>query len=508
MVGAEAAAWLVPGGTGPYNQDEPDRRSSDEPDLELPEVRDDQRIGPRPGRGRRRLRDAVRPGRGRAGRATAPSSAARSTSTRTASSRTRCPAPASGCRPTGRCRFRPTTSTCCSDAVPKAVAASGVSADDVIGIGTDFTACTVLPTLADGTPLCELPELADRPHAYVKLWKHHAAQPQADRINALAHERGRAVDRPVRRQALLGVGAGQGPAAARGGPGDLRARPSAGSRRPTGSSGSCAGRYVRNVCTAGYKAVYQDGRLSVPGLPRRAGRAVRRLLRARRCRTPLGELGAAAGGLTEQAAALDRSSARDRGRGRQRRRARDAAGRAVDRARPDAHDDGHLDLPRHERRRARRGARHVRGRPGRDHSGPVGLRGRAERRRRHLRLVAAHRRARGVRGTRPRAAGSTCTSYLTDPGRAAGGRRARPRRARLAQRQPVGARRPRALRPGRRPDTGHAAGGRLPRAARGDRVRHPDRSSSRSRRPACRCASSSSPAAWSRTRSSCRSTPT
>jgi hypothetical protein len=39
MVGAEAAAWLVPAGTGPYNQDEPDRRSSDEPDLELPEVR-------------------------------------------------------------------------------------------------------------------------------------------------------------------------------------------------------------------------------------------------------------------------------------------------------------------------------------------------------------------------------------------------------------------------------------------------------------------------------------
>ncbi len=42
----------------------------------------------------------------------------------------------------------------------------------------------------DGTPLCELPDLRDRPHAYPKLWKHHAAQPQADRINALAHERG------------------------------------------------------------------------------------------------------------------------------------------------------------------------------------------------------------------------------------------------------------------------------------------------------------------------------
>src|SRR3954454_19639390 len=74
-------------------------------------------------------------------------------------------------------------------AVPKAVAAAGVRPEDVIGIGTDFTACTILPVLADGTPLCELPEFADRPHAYVKLWKHHAAQPHADRITALAEQR-------------------------------------------------------------------------------------------------------------------------------------------------------------------------------------------------------------------------------------------------------------------------------------------------------------------------------
>jgi L-ribulokinase len=74
-------------------------------------------------------------------------------------------------------------------AVPAAVAAAGVDPASVVGIGTDFTACTVLPVLADGTPLCRLPGLAGRPHAYVKLWKHHAAQPQADRINALAHER-------------------------------------------------------------------------------------------------------------------------------------------------------------------------------------------------------------------------------------------------------------------------------------------------------------------------------
>ena len=71
--------------------------------------------------------------------------------------------------------------------MPAAVRAAGIDPAQVIGIGTDFTACTMLPVLADGTPLCELPEFADRPHAYVKLWKHHAAQPQADRINELAH---------------------------------------------------------------------------------------------------------------------------------------------------------------------------------------------------------------------------------------------------------------------------------------------------------------------------------
>jgi L-ribulokinase len=75
------------------------------------------------------------------------------------------------------------------EAVPAAVAAAGVDPALIVGIGTDFTACTVMPVLADGTPLCQLPQLTGRPHAYPKLWKHHAAQPQADRINALAHER-------------------------------------------------------------------------------------------------------------------------------------------------------------------------------------------------------------------------------------------------------------------------------------------------------------------------------
>jgi L-ribulokinase len=75
-------------------------------------------------------------------------------------------------------------------AVPRLLADVGVSPDDVVGVGIDFTSCTMLPTLANGTPLCRLDDLRRGPHAWVKLWKHHAAQPEADRINAVATERG------------------------------------------------------------------------------------------------------------------------------------------------------------------------------------------------------------------------------------------------------------------------------------------------------------------------------
>ena len=108
-------------------------------------------------------------------------------------------------------------------AVRAALRDSGADPAAVVGIGTDFTACTVLPVLRDGTPLCEVPELRGRPHAWPKLWKHHAAQPQADRITELAHARGETVDRPLRRPDLVGVAVRQGAAAAGGGPGHLPA---------------------------------------------------------------------------------------------------------------------------------------------------------------------------------------------------------------------------------------------------------------------------------------------
>jgi L-ribulokinase len=186
-------------------------------------------------------------------------------------------------------------------AVPKAVAASGIDPGDVVGVATDFTACTVLPTLVDGTPLSELPELADRPHAYPKLWKHHAAQGQADRINAVATERGetwlaryggRISSEWEFAKALQLLE--EDP--------EVYARTERWVEAADWIVWQLCGTYVRNACTAGYKGIYQDGRY--PGTeflaalhPDFAGFVADKL------EHPIGELGARAGGLSAQAAA-------------------------------------------------------------------------------------------------------------------------------------------------------------------------------------------------------------
>ncbi len=143
-------------------------------------------------------------------------------------------------------------------AVPAAVREAGIDPQDVIGIATDFTACTMVPTVADGTPLNEVPGYEGRPHAYVKLWKHHAAQGQANRINELAAERGEAwlprygglissewefakglqlleEDRELYDLMEHWVEAADW------------------------IVWQLTGEYVRNACTAGYKGIYQDG---------------------------------------------------------------------------------------------------------------------------------------------------------------------------------------------------------------------------------------------------------
>jgi L-ribulokinase len=78
---------------------------------------------------------------------------------------------------------------CALEVAVRAVMRAGkVSAAQIVGIGTDFTCCTVLPTRKDGTPLCFDRKWRANPHAWAKLWKHHAAQPQADQINRVGAE--------------------------------------------------------------------------------------------------------------------------------------------------------------------------------------------------------------------------------------------------------------------------------------------------------------------------------
>lgn len=73
--------------------------------------------------------------------------------------------------------------------VPAVLQEGGVAPEEVIGIGVDFTACTLVPTAADGAPLSRDPTLREQPHAWTKLWKHHGAKRFAERLNALAVER-------------------------------------------------------------------------------------------------------------------------------------------------------------------------------------------------------------------------------------------------------------------------------------------------------------------------------
>ncbi|MHB8131504.1 MAG: ribulokinase [Mobilitalea sp.] len=74
--------------------------------------------------------------------------------------------------------------------IPAVLQQSGIQKEQVIGLAIDFTACTMLPIDKDGTPLCFHEELKSVPHSWLKLWKHHAAQAQANKLNKVAEERG------------------------------------------------------------------------------------------------------------------------------------------------------------------------------------------------------------------------------------------------------------------------------------------------------------------------------
>jgi L-ribulokinase len=186
-------------------------------------------------------------------------------------------------------------------AIPAVLKESGVDPQDVIGLGIDFTACTMMPTKADGTPLRFLPQWRDNPHAWVKLWKHHAAQPEANKLNEVARELGHTfLDRyggkissewffPKAWQIL-----DEAPEVYE-----------AADRLIEGADWvvwQLAGQEKRNLCTAGYKAIWSK-REGFP--PNEFFKALdphlEKIVDQKMSRT-IHPLGAKAGGLTEEAA--------------------------------------------------------------------------------------------------------------------------------------------------------------------------------------------------------------
>ncbi|MFF4617674.1 ribulokinase [Nonomuraea jabiensis] len=141
-------------------------------------------------------------------------------------------------------------------AVPQAVAASGVAPEQVIGIGTDFTACTVLPTTADGTPLCF--ETPSEPHAWPKLWKHHAAQSHADRINELAARRGESWLPRYGGKISSEWEFAKGLQVLEEAP-EVYARAERWIEAADWIIWQLTGVESRNICTVGYKGIFQDG---------------------------------------------------------------------------------------------------------------------------------------------------------------------------------------------------------------------------------------------------------
>ncbi len=185
-------------------------------------------------------------------------------------------------------------------AVPAALAVAGIDPGEVRGIATDFTACTMLPVTADGTPLSEVGGFADRPHAYVKLWRHHAAQPQADRINLLARQRGegwlRRYGGLISSEWELAKGLQL-----------LEEDPVVYNAMEHWVEAAdwivwrLSGRYIRNACSAGYKGNLQDGEYPSPDFlgalnPEFADFAENKVAQE------IGQLGARAGTLTAEAA--------------------------------------------------------------------------------------------------------------------------------------------------------------------------------------------------------------
>jgi L-ribulokinase len=184
--------------------------------------------------------------------------------------------------------------------VPAVLQQGNVKPEEVVGVAIDFTACTMLPTKKDGTPLAFLPEWRNNPHAWVKLWKHHAAQPQADQINETARRMGQdwlqryggKISSEWFFSKALQI---------------LQEAPDVydASERFIEAADwviwQLTGVETRNACTAGYKAIVQDGTYPEKDYFAALDPRFADVVDTRMSRT-FAPLGGKAGGLTEEAA--------------------------------------------------------------------------------------------------------------------------------------------------------------------------------------------------------------
>lgn len=188
-----------------------------------------------------------------------------------------------------------------SQAVPAALRDAGVDPRQVIGVGTAFTASTCMPVTAEGVPLCEVAPYTPRPHAWPKLWRHHAAQPEADAVNAAAAELGEPwlsryggrISSEWQLAKALQV---------------LREDPELYHQADRWIEAAdwivwqLCGTETRNICTAGYKGQYQDGAWPSRGFLGALHPEFTDFARDK-LDHPLSQLGERAGGLTAEAAA-------------------------------------------------------------------------------------------------------------------------------------------------------------------------------------------------------------
>jgi len=184
-------------------------------------------------------------------------------------------------------------------AVPDALLQAGISSADVIGIATDFTACTMIPVTESGEALSNLSQFKNNPHAYVKLWKHHAAQPHADRINLLARARGESWLSRYGGQISSEWELAKGLQLFEEAP-DVYNSMYKFVEAADWIVWQLSGNYVRNACTAGYKGNLQDG--EYPSKDFFASLNPGFINFEEKISHRIGELGERAGTLTEQAA--------------------------------------------------------------------------------------------------------------------------------------------------------------------------------------------------------------